>query len=213
MESNIEWYKTESIKRTIKNLENHNMKGFYIENKEELLSLLDQLIPDHTTVGVGDSLTMVELGVLDYFRERNIQFLDKYKDNITRSEKEKLYINNFASDTFVCSTNALTEQGELFNIDGNGSRVAPMIYGPKQVLIITGTNKIVRDIDDAVKRVRQYSAPIDAKRLGKSTPCTKIGYCVDCNHPERICNDFVTITSQFVKDRIKVLIVNDTLGY
>ncbi len=213
MESNIEWYKTESIKRTIKNLENHNMKGFFIENKEELLSLLDQLIPDHTTVGVGDSLTMVELGVLDYFRERNIQFLDKYKDNITRSEKEKLYINNFASDTFVCSTNALTEQGELFNIDGNGSRVAPMIYGPKQVLIITGTNKVVRDIDDAVKRVRQYSAPIDAKRLGKSTPCTKIGYCVDCNHPERICNDFVTITSQFVKDRIKVLIVNDTLGY
>ncbi len=123
MESNIEWYKTESIKRTIKNLENHNMKGFYIENKEELLSLLDQLIPDHTTVGVGDSLTMVELGVLDYFRERNIQFLDKYKDNITRSEKEKLYINNFASDTFVCSTNALTEQGELFNIDGNGSEL------------------------------------------------------------------------------------------
>jgi len=99
-------------------------------------------------------------------------------------------IKNFSADTFMCSTKSLTESGELYNIDGNGSRVAPIIYGPKQVILVVGINKIVRDIEEAKKRVRQYSTPIDAKRLGKDTPCTILGYCVDCKSPNRICNDF-----------------------
>lgn len=213
MEENVKWYKMESVKRTIANLEKNNMKGYFLNTKEELLDLLNQLISDNTTVGVGDSVTLAELGVLDYIRDRNLEFLDKYKSDITRAEKQEIYLKNFSSDTFMCSTNALTEKGELFNIDGNGSRVAPLIYGPDQVIIVTGINKIVRTLDEAVERVRQYSAPIDAKRLGKNTPCTKLGYCVDCNHPERICNDFVTITGQFKKDRIKVIIMNENFGY
>ncbi len=213
MEPNVSWYNEQSIKRTIDNLEKNNMKGYFIEHKDQLLELLNQLVSNNSTIGVGDSVTLAQLGVLDYFRSRNVHLLDKYKPNISTKEKQEIYIKNFSSDTFVSSTNALTENGELFNIDGNGSRVAPMIYGPKQVIIITGTNKIVRDIDEAIKRVRHYSAPIDAKRLGKNTPCTKLGYCVDCHHSERICNDFVAITGQFIKDRIKVLIINDTLGY
>ena len=113
----------------------------------------------------------------------------------------------------MCSTNALTESGELYNIDGNGSRVAPMLYGPRQVILVAGINKIVRDIEEAEKRVRQYAAPIDAKRLKKSTPCTVLGYCADCKSPDRICNDFVVIKGQFVKGRIKVIIVKKQLGY
>lgn len=113
----------------------------------------------------------------------------------------------------MCSTNALTENGELYNIDGNGSRVAPIIYGPKQVILVVGINNIVRDIEEAEKRVRQYSAPIDAKRLGKDTHYTTLGYCVDCKSPNRICNDFVVIRGQFVKGRIKVIIVKKQLGY
>jgi hypothetical protein len=94
-----------------------------------------------------------------------------------------------------------------------GSRVAPMLYGPKQVIIVAGINKLVRNLEDAENRVRNYAAPIDARRLGRDTPCTKIGHCVDCKSPNRICNDFVTITGQFFKDRIKVIIVNKSLGY
>lgn len=150
---------------------------------------------------------------MDFLRAGNYDFLDKYREGITGEEKKKIYIQNFTSDTFMCSTNAITEEGVLYNIDGNGSRVAPMIYGPKQVIIVAGINKVVRNMEDAENRVRNYAAPIDARRLGRDTPCTKIGHCVDCKSPNRICNDFVTITGQFVKDRIKVIIVNKSLGY
>ena len=164
-------------------------------------------------VGVGDSMTLFEAGVIDFLRNGNFNFLDKYEENLTTDETRAIYIKNFSADTFICSTNAITEIGELYNIDGNGSRVAPMIYGPKQVILIIGINKIVKNIEEAERRVRDYAAPIDAKRLNKDTPCTKLGYCVDCKGPNRICNDFVVIRGQFIKGRIKVLIVRDILGY
>lgn len=150
---------------------------------------------------------------MDFLRKENYVILDKYRDGITSEEKKQIYIQNFSADTFLCSTNALTEDGELYNIDGNGSRVAPMIYGPKQVIIVAGINKLVRNLEEAERRARNYAAPIDAKRLNKDTPCTKLGHCVNCKSPNRICNDFVTITGQFVKNRIKVIIVEKTLGY
>ncbi len=174
---------------------------------------LKELINENSVVGVGDSVTLLETGIIDFLRNGNYDFLDKYREGITGEEKRHLYIRNFSADTFMCSTNALTEDGELYNIDGNGSRVAPIIYGPKQVIIVTGINKIVRNIEEAEKRVRNYSAPLDAKRLGKNTPCTTLGYCADCRSPDRICNDFTIIRGQFVKDRIKVIIVGKNLGY
>lgn len=101
----------------------------------------------------------------------------------------------------------------LFNIDGNGSRVAPMIYGPKQVIVVVGVNKITDILEEAMDRARNIAAPLDAKRLNKGTPCTKLGRCIDCKHEQRICNDFVLITRQFVKDRIKVIIISQEYGY
>ncbi len=213
MDKNISWFISKQIQKTIDALEKNNMKGFFVQDEQELLELIDELIEEHSVVGVGDSLTLIETGVLDFVRNGNYVFLDKYEEGITSDEKKKLYIQNFLADTFLCSTNALTEDGKLYNIDGNGSRVAPMIYGPKQVIIVAGINKLVQNIEDAEKRVRNYAAPIDAKRLNKDTPCTKLGHCVDCKSPNRICNDFVTITGQFVKDRIKVIIVAKALGY
>ncbi len=213
MDKNISWFISKQIQKTIDALEKNNMKGFFVQDEQELLELIDELIEEHSVVGVGDSLTLIETGVLDFVRNGNYVFLDKYEEGITSDEKKKLYIQNFLADTFLCSTNALTEDGKLYNIDGNGSRVAPMIYGPKQVIIVAGINKLVQNIEDAEKRVRNYAAPIDAKRLNKDTPCTKLGHCVDCKSPNRICNDFVTISGQFVKDRIKVIIVAKALGY
>lgn len=213
MDNNVLWYMEKRIDRTIDNLRKRNMKGFFVKNEIELIALLKELISENSVVGVGDSMTLFETGVIDLLRRGNYTFLDKYKDGITSEEKKQIYIKNFSADSFLCSTNALTENGELYNIDGNGSRVAPMIYGPKQVILVTGINKIVKDIEEAEKRVRNYSAPIDAKRLGKNTPCTTLGYCVDCKSPNRICNDFTIIRGQFIKDRIKVIIVGKELGY
>lgn len=213
MDNNISWYVEKQVDRTIDNLRKHNMAGYFVKDEVELIELLKELITEDSVVGVGDSMTLFETGVIEFLRKGNYKFLDKYKENITSEEKKQIYIQNFSSDTFMCSTNALTENGELYNIDGNGSRVAPMIYGPKQVVLVAGINKIVSDLKEAEKRVRNYSAPIDAKRLKKNTPCTTLGYCVDCKSPNRICNDFLIITGQFVKDRIKVIIVGKELGY
>ncbi len=177
------------------------------------MTLLKKLIDEKSTVGVGDSMTLFETDVIDFLRKGDYVFLDKYREGITSEEKKDIYIQNFSANTFMCSTNALTEDGELYNIDGNGSRVAPMIYGPKQVILVTGINKIVKDIEEAEKRARNYAAPIDAKRLNKDTPCTTLGYCVDCKSPNRICNDFTIIRGQFIKNRIKVIIVGEQLGY
>ncbi len=213
MDNNIIWYLEKQVERTIINLKKRNMAGFFLNDEPELKKALKELINENSVVGVGDSVTLLETGIIDFLRNGNYDFLDKYREGITGEEKRHLYIRNFSADTFMCSTNALTEDGELYNIDGNGSRVAPIIYGPKQVIIVTGINKIVRNIEEAEKRVRNYSAPLDAKRLGKNTPCTTLGYCADCRSPDRICNDFTIIRGQFVKDRIKVIIVGKNLGY
>lgn len=213
MDENILWFLEKQVEKTIKNLAQHNMRGIYVKDEKELIKVLNELIQKNSVIGVGDSYTLEETGVLEFLRSGEFQFLDKYKEGLTKEEKKQIYIQNFSADTFLCSTNALTEEGHLFNIDGNGSRVAPMLYGPKQVIIVAGVNKLVANLEDAQKRVRNYVAPIDAKRLNKDTPCTKIGRCVDCKSPNRICNDFVTITGQFVKDRIKVIIVGKQLGY
>ncbi|WP_346913315.1 lactate utilization protein [Clostridium sp.] len=213
MDNSTLWYMEKQIDRTIKNLKKRNMEGFFVKDKSELMMILKGLIDEKSTVGVGDSMTLFETGVIDFLRKGNYVFLDKYRDGITSEEKKEIYLQNFSTNTFMCSTNALTEDGELYNIDGNGSRVAPMLYGPKQVILVTGINKIVKDIEEAEKRVRNYAAPIDAKRLNKDTPCTTLGYCVDCKSPNRICNDFTIIRGQFIKNRIKVIIVGEQLGY
>ncbi len=213
MDNDITWYIDKQIEKTINALEKRNMKGIFVKDEQELLEVLKSLIQENSIVGVGDSVTLLETGVLDFLRKGNYVFLDKYREGITSEEKKQIYIQNFTADTFLCSTNALTEDGELYNIDGNGSRVAPMIYGPKQVIIVAGINKLVRNLEEAERRVRNYAAPLDAKRLNKDTPCTKLGHCVNCKSTNRICNDFVTITGQFVKNRIKVIIVAKTLGY
>nr|WP_314460598.1 lactate utilization protein [uncultured Clostridium sp.] len=201
------------LRSVIKQLNNNRMAGYYVKDERSLISLLDDLINDGETVGCGDSVTLEQLGVFDYLRVRDLNFLDKFQPTLTGGDKRELYLLNFRADTFLTGVNAVTKRGELFNIDGNGSRVAPMLYGPGQVIAIAGVNKITDNLDEAIKRTRQIAAPLDAKRLGKSTPCTHLDQCIDCSHKERICNDFVLITGQFIKDRIKVILVDQNLGY
>lgn len=203
----------ERIEKTISSLRRNNMAGYFVQDREELLLLLAELIQPDETVGCGDSATLEETGVFDFIRNGRYTFYDKHTSSLTSAEKRAIYLRNFDADTFLTGTNAVTVDGKLFNIDGNGNRVAPMLYGPKQVIVVVGINKLTDSTQDAIDRTRQVAAPMDAKRLCKDTPCTKLGRCIDCRHPQRICNDFVLIAGQFVKDRIKVIIVNQALGY
>lgn len=203
----------ELVKKTIKNLKLNNMNGLFIDKVEDVIPLLNELIEDDSTVGTGDSITLEQLGIFDYLRKRDITFFDKHDESLSKEEKRKIYLSNFDADYFITGTNAVLSNGSIFNIDGNGSRVAPMIYGPKQVIVIVGINKIVESFDDAIQRTRQIAAPMDAIRLNKRTPCIKLNRCVDCRNKDRICNDFVLIAHQFDEKRITVIIVNNTLGY
>lgn len=201
------------IEAAMKSLKKHRMGAYFAADKEELFTLLNMFIPDHTTVGCGDSVTLEELGVFDELRKRNLVFLDKYEPSLTKEKKRELYRKNFLADTFITGTNAVTMDGKLFNIDGNGSRVAPLLYGPDQVLVVVGTNKLVKDTEEAIKRTRQIAATLDAKRLNKGTPCTVLDRCIDCSHKNRICNDFVLMAGQFTEERIKVIFVEGEYGY
>ena len=203
----------ETIEKLIKNLRKRNIAGYFVNKKSELIELIKELIPEGSTVGCGDSVTLEQTGVFELLRNGNYSFYDKHKPGLTKEEKRELYLKNFSADTFITGTNAITRDGKIFNIDGNGSRVAPMLYGPNQVIIVVGTNKIVKNEEAAIKRARQVAAPLDAKRLKKDTPCVKSGKCVNCSHKQRICNDFVLINGQFVKDRIKVIVNDKELGY
>lgn len=201
------------IQEAILNLQRNNMAGYFVQTKGELLELMASLIKSGERVGWGDSATLEETGVFEFVRSGNFILNDKHQPDLTPEEKREIYLKNFDVDTFLTGTNAITLDGKLFNIDGNGSRVAPMLYGPRQVIVVAGINKLADTVEDAIQRARQIAAPLDAVRLNKDTPCTKLGKCIDCRHAQRICNDFVLIAGQFVKNRIKVIFVNQEYGF
>jgi len=213
MSENCQFVINKKVERTISSLEKNNMNGYFVQNEKELLDTINNILKEGDTVGVGGSMTLVQTGVLDFLRKGKYQFLDRYAENLTREDVKEIYRKSFFADGYITSTNALTEAGELYNVDGNGNRVAAMMYGPDKVIVVCGINKIVKDVDEAVKRNKETAAPANAKRLNRNTPCTKVGYCVNCNSEERICNEYTLIRRQGIKGRIHVIILNKNLGY
>lgn len=213
---------SEQIEKTIKNLEKNNFKAFYVETKEEVVPLIKTLISNGESVSCGGSQSIAESGVFDLMQNGDYDFIDRR--GLSGEELRQSYIRAFGCDTFFCSSNAVTENGELYNVDGNSNRVACIVYGPKQVIMVVGTNKIVKDIDEAIIRVKQQAAPPNALRLQESTPCNKLGKCVSllkenpsicdgCAGDNRMCCNYVISAKQRHKDRIKIILVNEKLGY
>lgn len=213
MDNNIKWVNEQKILRTIKALENNNMNGFLVETKEELIKKIEEVVSEGSKVTCGGSMSLFELGVMDHLRSGRYELLDRYKDGITKDELVNVFKEAFFCDAYFTSSNAVTEQGELYNVDGNGNRVAAMLYGPEKVIVICGVNKIVLNLDEAIKRNRKVSAPANTRRLNKCTPCNKVGYCMDCGSNDRICNEYTLIRRQMRKDRIYVLFLNEEIGY
>lgn len=203
----------ERIERIMEALRANRMKPYYAENSAAACNIVRELVKGDKLITSGGSMTLNECGVIDMLKK---EFGGAYLDRSSgkdREEVEEIMRKAFVSDTFLASTNALTENGELYNVDGNGNRVSAMIFGPKQVIVVTGVNKIVKDLKEAEKRVEQTAAPMNTVRLEKNTPCAKMGVCGHCHSDDRICCAYVTLSQQRVPDRIKVIIVGEKLGY
>lgn len=213
MDNNLSLIKKKKIVKTIENLKKNNMEAYYAQNEEELLAIIKELISEGQIVAFGGSVSLAETGILDFLRNGNFNLLDRNKEGLSSDEVEKIFRDAFSADTYLASSNAITEDGELFNVDGRGNRVAAMLYGPKSVIIVAGVNKIVKNANEAVQRNREISAPANAMRLKLKCPCVETGYCMDCNSQDKICNDYVLIRRQNIKGRIKVIIVDKKLGY
>ncbi|WP_273399122.1 lactate utilization protein [Traorella massiliensis] len=188
-----------------------NRFGFdYVETIEEGCQLVDQMIHEGDVVSHGGSVTLNECGIIDLLKSRkDITYLDR--ENC--EDVQKLYRECFSADVYLTSSNAITKKGELYNVDGNGNRVAAMLFGPKKVIVIIGVNKIVENIDEAVKRVEEVAAVKNNIRLNKKNPCVQAGHCVHCNSPVKICREYTLITSSAIEKRIHIICVNQNLGY
>lgn len=201
------------VEKTIKALEKNLMKGYYVKSRDELIALIDTLIKDDRLITAGGSVTLDETGVKAHLKENyKGVFIDR-DDCSSTEEVGELYRRAFSADTFFASSNAVTEEGELYNVDGNGNRVSAMIFGPKQVILVVGTNKIVPDMRAAETRLEKIAAPANTVRLGCETPCAKVGECCHCHSERRICCSYVRLGQQRVKDRIKVIFVEGEYGF
>ena len=194
-------------------LKRNRMEAFYVDTKEEARAFVEELIPEGAITAVGGSVTLDEAGIFGLLRSEKYRFLDRYQEDLSKEQKAELYQQCFAADWLLASANAITEDGWIYQVDGVGTRVAPMIFGPEHVLIVAGINKLVPDMDAAVARVRTIAAPKNAVRLCKKTPCTVTGTCEDCLSPDRICCTYTAFGFQRIPGRIKVLLVGEPLGY
>ena len=213
MDANMETVIDIKMKRCAEALEKNNFKAYIAQTGAEALEIFGALINKGDTIGLGGSATLGELGVVEMCRSPEYRLFDRYAPGLTPAEMNEVMRQSLLSDVFITSTNAVTENGELYNIDGRANRVAAMLFGPTSVIVIAGYNKIVKDLEAADKRVREIAAPMNCVRLGKDTPCTKTGSCADCRSEGRICADKVVMARQMVKDRVKVILVKEELGY
>jgi len=203
------------MERCAEALRKNNIYCECVENTDEALDVISTLIHPGDTVAVGGSMSLFEAGVIDMLRNGTYNFLDRYESGLLPEQITEIYMKSFTADAYFMSSNAITEKGELYNVDGNGNRIAALIYGPKSVIVVAGYNKIVKDIDEAKKRVCEIAAPANAVRLKTDSPCTQTGRCVNCMSDSRICATAVITGHQVprFKDRIKVILVGEELGY
>lgn len=194
-------------------LKKNRMEAYVVPDRAAVVPLVRSLLHSGDTVAVGGSASLDECGVLGLLRCGDYRFLDRYAPGLTGEQIAAIYRESFCADAYLCSTNAVTESGELYNVDGNGNRVAAMTYGPSSVILVVGSNKIVRDLAEAEQRVREIAAPANCKRLSCKTPCAVTGKCADCGGDGRICCTATIHRQQRVPGRIKVILVEEPLGY
>jgi len=197
----------------IKNLAKRRMEGCYCATIEEAEKKAFSYLTEGCTVSFGGSMTLEETGMLTALRhDPNIRLIDRATAK-SPEEIKQMYHDALSADFYFMSTNAITVDGELINIDGTGNRVAALIYGPENVIIMAGMNKVATNVEEAISRVHATATPMNCKRLNKNTPCAATGVCADCLSPDCICNQVVITRRSGIENRIKVILIGEELGY
>lgn len=196
----------------VKNLKSRHFDAYYCETKEEALQKALSLIPEGSTVGWGGSVSCQQIGLLDAIRAGNYKALDRDTCK-TPQEREELMRHCLLSDTFLTSANALSLDGQMVNIDGNGNRVAAIVYGPKQIIVVAGMNKVEDTLEAAITRARTKAAPMNQQRFGLPNPCTTTGTCADCKSETCICNHILVTRHCRPVGKIKFILVGEDLGF
>ena len=207
------WYYENVLKDVVKGLQQRGFDAEYFATGDRACEDIIQQIPKNTAVGVGGSVTIRELGVIEKLEARGNEVIHHWKKEIPKEANRKIRKNEGLADYYLTSANAITKDGDIINIDGIGNRVAHMIYGPDNVIIIAGYNKIVTDIDEGILRSKEIAGVMNAKRVGAKTPCATTGKCIDCNAPGRICRVTTIIQYRPLQTKIRVMLVNENLGF
>lgn len=211
----------ERIEKVMTNLRRNRMKPYYVPRLADVLPLVESMLTEGDTVAVGGSVTLEQADVLQHLKSGKYHFLDRNAPYLSNEERVDVLRRSVDADVYLTSCNAITEQGELYNVDGRGNRVSAIAFGPKAVIAVVGVNKIVEDINEAIRRVKTVAAPLNTKRLQCDTYCQRVGYCKGldggmtdgCSSPSRICCHYLISGMQREVDRIKVILVGEPCGY
>lgn len=212
MDEHLQFTQQKRLERVAKALRKNRMEAHVVATAAEVVPLVKTFLKEGETVANGGSMTLAECGVMDLLAGGAYTFLDRAAAK-TPEEATAIYHQHFGADTYLASANAVTEEGEVYEMDGRANRVACLAYGPTQVVLVVGQNKVVDDIDAARMRNFTTAAPANAHRLSAKTPCAKTGECIDCDSPERLCCTELVLGPQREVGRIKVVLVGEDLGY
>ncbi len=213
MDQSLAFVTRRRMERTAEALRKNNMEAYCVDTAAEVAPLVRSLVPEGAVVSAGGSMSLTECGVMELLRSGAYRFLDRAAPGLTQGDIDEIYRKAFFADCYLASANAVTEAGEILNVDGNANRVAAITFGPASVILVVGCNKLVKDVAEAERRVREVAAPANAKRLSCQTPCASAGHCADCRSPGRICCTYVLHRYQRAAGRIKVILVGEPLGY
>jgi hypothetical protein len=198
----------------IKHLETRRMEGSYAPTADQAREDILTMIPEKSVVFRCGSMTAANMGLWEkVVKLPEVELIDPYQAGITPEESLERRRRGMTADLMIASSNAITLDGRLVNLDGMGNRVASMVFGPRKVILVIGMNKVAADVDSAMARVKHYAGPVNAIRIGINTPCVVTGLCSDCRSPQRICNMWSIIEGHMIKDRIHVKLVGENLGY
>ena len=215
----------EQISKVMKSLENNNINAAYAETKEEVCKIVKNMLFKGAVITAGGSMSLKESGVWDIISSPEYDFRARSRQGISEEERSEAYKAAIGCDFFFCSSNAVTENGELVNVDGNANRVSSIAFGPKRVVMVVGVNKLVKDIDEGLLRIKKIAAPKNAVRLNTGTPCQKLGHCIaleksecpamtdGCKSPRRMCIEYLISGFHKEKGRLNIILCGETLGY
>lgn len=207
-----EYYRARGEK-AVQALTSNGFRAMYVADPARAAEVILAMIPEQARVGVGGSLAVRQLGLVESLQERGTPVVHHWLPDLTVADNLRIRREELTADVFLTGTNAVTLAGELVNVDGVGNRLAAMMFGPGQVIVVAGANKVVRTVEEGLARIRDVAAPLNAIRYKARTPCATLGYCTDCDSPDRICRATLVLNRRPMLTEVTVVLVGAELGY